>query len=102
MKGQVAYTTLDGEFRILRIKAGVDECAIHDLRCSAITNWANKLPIEVVQKLAGHSDISTTREHYMAVRSEDLASANKFLNKILAKVKADWHKVETIGSFCPF
>ncbi len=80
---------LDRDFRILRCKAGVDECEVHDLRRSAITNWVKKLPIQVVQQLAGHSDISTTRKYYLAVRSEDLASANKFLNSILAKVKAD-------------
>ncbi len=80
---------LDRDFRGLRCKAGVDECVIHDLRRSAITNWAKKLPIQVVQELAGHSDISTTRKYYLAVRSEDLASANKFLNKILAKVRAN-------------
>jgi integrase len=78
---------LDRDFRILRCKAGVDECVIHDLRRSAITNWAKKLPIQVVQELAGHADISTTRKYYLAVRSEDLVSANSFLNEILAKMK---------------
>ena len=80
---------LDRDFRILRCKAGVDECVIHDLRRSAITNWAKKLPIQVVQELAGHSDISTTRKYYLAVRSEDLASANQFLNQVLAKVRTN-------------
>ena len=80
---------LDRDFRVLRCKAGVHECVIHDLRRSAITNWAKKLPVQVVQELAGHSDISTTRKYYLAVRPEDLASANKFLNKILAKVRAN-------------
>jgi integrase len=80
---------LDRDFRVLRCKASVDECVVHDLRRSAITNWAKKLPIQVVQQLAGHSDISTTRKYYLAVRSEDLASANKFLNSVFAKVKAN-------------
>lgn len=80
---------LDRDFRVLRCKAGVDECVIHDLRRSAITNWAKKLPIQVVQQLAGHSDISTTSKYYLAVRTEDLVSANSFLNEILAKVKAN-------------
>jgi len=62
---------------------------MHELRRSAITNWAKKLPIQVVQELAGHSGISTTRKYYLSVRPEDLASANKFLNKILAKVRAN-------------
>lgn len=69
---------LDRDFRVLRCKAGVDECVIHDLRRSAITNWAKKLPIQVVQQLAEHADISTTRKYYLAVRSEDLVSANSF------------------------
>ena len=77
------------DFRVLRCKAGVDECVIHDLRRSAITNWAKKLPIQVVQQLAGHADISTTRKYYLAVRAEDLVSANSFLNEILAKVRAN-------------
>jgi len=80
---------LDRNFRLLRSKVGIDECVIHDLRRSAITNWAKKLPIQVVQQLAGHEDISTTRKYYLAVRSEDLASANCFLNKVLAEVKAN-------------
>lgn len=80
---------LDRNFRLLRTKACVDECVLHDLRRSAITNWAKKLPIQVVQQLAGHSDISTTRKYYLAVRSEDLASASKLLNKLLAKAKCN-------------
>ena len=80
---------LDRSFRLLRCKAGVDECVIHDLRRSAITNWAKNLPIQVVQQLAGHEDIATTRKYYLAVRPEDLASANSFLNKVLAGVRAN-------------
>ena len=80
---------LDKNFRLLQSKAGIEKCALHDLRRSAITNWAKKLPIQVVQQLAGHEDISTTRKYYLSVRSEDLASANNFLNKVLAEVKAN-------------
>ena len=80
---------LDRDFRGLKRKAGVDECVVHDLRRTAITNWAKKLPIQVVQQLAGHSDISTTRRYYLAVRSDDLASANKFLDEMLARARAN-------------
>ncbi len=76
-------------FGVIRRRAGVAECTLHDLRRSAITNWAGQLPIQVVQQLAGHSDISTTRKYYLTVRSEDMAFANRVLNSILAKVKAD-------------
>ena len=80
---------LDRNFRLLRSKVGIEECVLHDLRRSAITNWAKKIPIQVVQQLAGHEDISTTRKYYLSVRSEDLASANNFLNEILAKTKCN-------------
>ena len=49
---------LDRNFRVLRCKAGVDECVMHDLRRSAITNWAKKLPIQVVKEV---TDTSSTR-----------------------------------------
>jgi len=80
---------LDRNFRLLRQNSGVSYCTLHDLRRTAITNWAKKLPIQIVQQLAGHEDISTTRKYYLAVRSEDIATANKFLNQILAKAKSN-------------
>lgn len=70
-------------FQRLRKRAGVLECTLHDLRRSAITNWAQYLPIQVVQQLAGHSDITTTRKYYLAVRPEDISVANKAINRIL-------------------
>lgn len=80
---------LGRDFGVIRSRAGVAECSLHDLRRSAITNWARQLPIQVVQQLAGHSDISTTRKYYLTVRSEDIASANEVLNSILAKSHAN-------------
>jgi integrase len=77
------------DFSVIRSRAGVAECTLHDLRRSAITNWARHLPIQVVQQLAGHSDISTTRKYYLTVRSEDMVSANKVVNGILAKSHAN-------------
>jgi integrase len=77
------------DFGVIRQHASVAKCSLHDLRRSAITNWAQKLPIQVVQQLAGHSDISTTRKYYLAVRSEDMISASNVLNGILAKKKAN-------------
>jgi integrase len=75
---------LGRDLDVIRSRAGVAKCTLHDLRRSAITNWAQKLPIQVVQQLAGHSDISTTRKYYLVVRTEDLASATELLNSILA------------------
>jgi len=74
-------------FHIIRRQASVAKCTLHDLRRSAITNWAQLVPMQVVQQLAGHSDISTTREYYLTVRREDLDSANRLLNQILAKAQ---------------
>ncbi len=77
------------DFDVVRRRAGVKKCTLHDLRRSAITNWAQKLPIQVVQQLAGHASMATTRKYYLAVRSEDLASANMLLNSILTRTPDD-------------
>jgi integrase len=77
------------DFHAIRLRAGVARCTLHDLRRSAITNWGKKLPIHVVQQLAGHSDMKTTRQYYLAVRPEDLQSASEVLNEILAKARSD-------------
>jgi integrase len=70
-------------FNRIRTRARVDKCTIHDLRRSAITNWSKKIPIQVTQKLAGHSSIKTTLEYYLAVRSEDFKAAGEVFNEIL-------------------
>jgi integrase len=43
----------------------------------------------VVQQFAGHSDISTTRKYYLAVRPEDIACANQIINKMMEQVASD-------------
>ena len=77
------------DFGVIRNRSGVTECTLHDLRRPAITNWARHLPIQVVQQLAGHSDISTTRKYYLTVRPEDMVSANEVVNSVLAKSHAN-------------
>ena len=72
-------------FNTIRRHANVAECTIHDFRRSAITNWAKELPIQVVQTLAGHSNILTTKKYYLAVRPEDFVSASKVVNFVLGK-----------------
>lgn len=74
---------------LIRARSQVAEVTLHDLHRSAITHWAPELPIQVVQQLAGHLDISTARKYYLAVRSEDLVSTNDLLNRILAKTRED-------------
>jgi site-specific recombinase XerD len=52
-----------------------------------ITNWAQHLPIQVVQELAGHADIKTTKEFYLSVRPEDFVLASKVIQKVMAKTR---------------
>jgi integrase len=69
-------------------KAGITKSSIHDLRRSAINNCAQHLPIQVVQQFAGHSNITTTRQYYLAVRPENMASASEVMNRMLQEVNS--------------
>lgn len=75
--------------------SGIDECTLYDLCRTVITNWAKKLLIQVVQILAGHSDMATTRKYCLAVRPEDRALAKDLVNEILARTPRDWHQTDT-------
>jgi integrase len=80
---------LGRDFDVIRRRSGIAPCTLHDLRRSAITNWAQRLPIQVVQQLAGHSNIATTRKYYLTVRPEDMASASRVVNEILEVRKSE-------------
>ena len=75
--------------KVLTLPLGVGPCTIHDLRRSCITNWARRLPIHVVQKLAGHSDINTTETYYLSVQSEDLANTRRLQSELVGDILAD-------------
>ena len=91
-----------------------NNCPIHELfnellwfilqfYSGTILPWqAQRLPIQVVQQLAGHTSITTTRNYYLAVRSEDLQSASKWINKILARRYSDWRKTDANGRIWGF
>jgi integrase len=87
-RSQVVNRLREG-FNTIRRRAKVSECTIHDLRRSAITNWAQRLPIQVVQVLAGHADIRTTRKYYLAIRPEDFSSAAQVLKHIMSETATD-------------
>ena len=57
----------------------------------AVVTSILSVKIEVVQQLAGHDDISTTRKYYLVVKPEDLAYANSFFNKVLAEIPTNRH-----------
>jgi len=67
-------------------RSNVKEFSLHDLRRSCITNWAEKLPIQAVQELAGHSKMETTRKYYLSVRKSDMDSARKLQSKVMTKL----------------
>ena len=75
-------------FEVIRCRAGVSKCTPHDLRRSAITNWAQELPVQVVQKFAGHSNIATTRKYYLSVRAEDVQRASQLMNRLMEASRA--------------
>jgi integrase len=67
--------------------AGVGKFTLHDLRRSCITNWAKKgLPIHVVQMLAGHADIETTRKYYLSVQDDDICKARAMQQEIVGQM----------------
>ena len=85
-EGQDLMNNVLRKFKTRCRQAGVKEYTLHDLRRSCITNWALHLPIHVVQKLAGHSDIKTTQTYYLFVRKEDIARAQQVQAKLLGNV----------------
>jgi len=70
------------DFQAIRRRAGVPRCSLHDLRRSYCTNLASSVPMHIVQELAGHSDIRTTRQYYVKVRPELLDKARKAVDDL--------------------
>jgi len=73
------------DFQSIRCLPGLARFTLNDLRRSAITNWAQRLQIQVVQKLAGHSDMKTTQQYYLAVRQEDIVAANTVVRSFFSQ-----------------
>lgn len=67
-------------------KAKVEFFTPHDLRRTCITNWAKKLPIQTVQQLAGHSNMTTTQKYYLSVQKSDLKVARELQSKLVTKL----------------
>jgi integrase len=71
------------DFDAIRRKAGLPKCSMHDLRRSFCTNLSRAMPMHVVQELAGHSDIRTTRRFYVQVEPELMQRACRALETAL-------------------
>jgi len=75
--GRIKKQNVWRDFQAIRVKAGLPKCSLRDLRKSYCTNMAEVLPMYVVQELAGHSDIRTTREYYLRVHPGFIEDARK-------------------------
>lgn len=66
-------------FNRIRKKAGIKQHkTFHDLRRTAITNWFyEKLEINEVMRLAGHSKYDTTLKYYLSVKDDLMNKARK-------------------------
>jgi len=84
--GQDLINNLPRRFKTICRKVGNSLYSLHDIRRSCITNWARKLPIHVVQQLAGHSDIRTTQKYYLLVQRQDLEQAAAVQQSLLRAV----------------
>jgi len=84
--GQAMLNNVLRRFQTLCRKAKVGHYCLHDLRRSCITNWARKLPMHVVQKLAGHSDIRTTQQYYLSMQADDIKKVQDVQNELLGKI----------------
>ena len=71
------------DFQAIRVKAGLPKCSFHDLRKSFCTNLAGAVPMHIVQELAGHANIRTTRKHYLQVRDAQIDSARRALEAVM-------------------
>lgn len=71
------------DFDAIRRQAGLPKCSMHDLRRSFCTNLSRAIPMHVVQELAGHSDIRTTRRFYVQVEPELMQRACRVLETAL-------------------
>jgi integrase len=70
------------DFKAIRVKAGLPRFSLHDMRKSYCTNMAEVLPMHVVQELAGHSDIRTTRQYYLRVNPKFVEDVRRAMEAI--------------------
>ena len=72
--GHIEGSTLKKQHEAAIKAADVTPFVVYDLRHTRITRWAKVLPLPVVQRLAGHTDISTTMR-YVHVNDDDVRAA---------------------------
>jgi integrase len=72
--GHVEGSTLKKQHAAAIKASEVSPFVIYDFRHTRITRWAKTLPLPVVQRLAGHTDISTTMR-YIHLNDDDVRAA---------------------------
>jgi len=72
--GHMEDTTLKKQHAAAIKASGVPPFVIYDFRHTRITRWAKVLPLPVVQRLAGHTDITTTMR-YVHLSDADVRAA---------------------------
>lgn len=72
--GHVEGSTLKKQHEAAIAASEVAPFVIYDFRHTRITRWAKVLPLPVVQRLAGHTDISTTMR-YVHLSDDDVRVA---------------------------
>lgn len=73
-------------WRALRARLGLGGLKLHELRHSATSFYlALGVPPHVVQRIAGHADVSTTLGIYAHVADQDLQAAARAVDRALAR-----------------
>jgi len=72
--GHVEASTLKKQHAAAIKTSEVSAFVIYDFRHTRITRWAKALPLPVVQRLAGHTEISTTMR-YVHLNDDDVRAA---------------------------
>lgn len=72
--GHVEASTLKKQHAATIKASEVSPFVIYDFRHTRITRWAKVLPLPVVQRLAGHTDIGTTMR-YVHLNDDDVRAA---------------------------
>ena len=74
LRRNVESSTLKKQHQVAITASDVSPFVIYDFRHTRITRWAKVLPLPVVQRLAGHTDISTTMR-YVHLSDDDVRVA---------------------------
>ena len=105
-KGELLFSSPDGrplrnniqrDFKVIVKRAGIPKCSMHDLRRTFVSQLAMAGVNEaIVQKLAGHSSITTTLTYYTHILPHALRAAQDALpfNAVLKDVSYPYHGPE--------